>query len=300
MLSLEPRTSNLEQSMNFFYVPPEFAAYGRARVVILPVPYEASTSYGKGTASGPEAIHRASSQVELYDEVGERHPYECGIHSCAPVDLQGMVGEAAMERIAAALAPHLTARKFPVVLGGEHSITSGVMRAVRGAFPDVGVVQLDAHGDLRSSYEGSPWGHASVMRRVVEMGCPTVGIGIRSLCAEERDCIREQRLPRWFAHQVVGRTDWIAPAIAAVPRRVFLTLDVDVFDVSLMPSTGTPEPGGMGWYEVLAFLERLFAEREVVGMDVVELAPRAGDHGSDFLVAKLIYKAIGYLTIGHL
>lgn len=282
--------------MNYFDVPPESAAYDTARVVILPVPFEASTSYGKGTASGPEAIHRASTQVELYDEVGDRHPYECGIHSCDPVDLRTATGAAVMERVASALAPHLAAKKFPVVLGGEHSLTSGVMRAVRAAFPDVGVVQLDAHGDLRSSYEQSPWSHACVMRRLVEMGCPTVGVGIRSLCAEERDYIREHRLPRWFAHQVVGRTDWIAPAIATMPRRVFLTLDVDVFDVSLMPSTGTPEPGGMGWYEVVTFLERLFAEREVVGMDVVELAPRQGDHGSDFLVAKLIYKAIGFLT----
>lgn len=280
--------------MNYFDVPPESADYASARVVILPVPYEASTTYGKGTAGGPEAVRIASQQVELYDEVLDREPYQVGIHSLPPMTFPTARGEAALEQIRETLFPHCRAGKWPVVIGGEHSLTTGVVRAVRERTPDVGIVQLDAHGDLRDTYEGSPWSHACVMRRLVEMGCPTVGVGMRSCCPEERDLIRTRALPRWFAHQVVGQTRWIGDAIAATPSRVFLTLDVDVFDPSIIPATGTPEPGGLGWYEVLAFLERLFAEREVVGMDVVELAPRPEAHAADFTVAKLIYKAIGY------
>ncbi|MBI4366467.1 MAG: agmatinase [Deltaproteobacteria bacterium] len=278
----------------YFDVPPEFSRYDSSRFVILPVPYEASTSYGHGAARGPAAILSASRQVELYDEVSDSEPFRAGIHSLPPVAVDGAVGAAAMERIAAAVRPHLRAGKFPIVLGGEHSLTTGVVRAVRDHAPEVGVVQCDAHGDLRDTYQDSPWSHACVMRRLAEMGCPTVGVGIRSCCPEERDFMRHARLPRWFAHEIVGHEQWIDEVIAATPPRVFVTFDVDVFDPGIMSATGTPEPGGLGWYPVLAFLKRLFAAREVVGMDVVELAPQPHNHAADFLVAKLIYKTIGF------
>ena len=209
-----------------------------------------------------------------------------------------MTGEAAIIRVEAAVAQTLEREKWPLVLGGEHSITSGAVRACRAKYPELGVVQLDAHGDLRDTYEGSPWSHACVMRRIVDMGCPTVGIGIRSICAEEKALIRELKLPRWFAYEMAGSEAWIDEALAATPQQIFLTIDVDGFDPALIRATGTPEPGGMAWYPTLRFLRRLFAEREVVGADIVELAPQSGDHASDLTVARLAYKLIGYLSQG--
>jgi agmatinase len=269
-----------------------------ARVVVLPVPFEATTSYGTGTAQGPQAILQASAHVELYDEELQCDPSRMGIATADAVDCADLVGEAMVTCVAQHVAQIASRGQWPLVLGGEHAITTGCVRGCLDGVPDLGVVQIDAHGDLRDTYEGTPWSHACVMRRIMELGCPTVGVGLRAICEEEAQLIAAQQLPRWFAHDMVARNDWMDAAIAACPPRVFLTLDIDGLDPTLVRATGTPEPGGLQWHPLLAFLRRLFAEREVVGADIVELAPQAGDHASDFITARLAYKMIGYLSVG--
>lgn len=276
-----------------FLDPPDEGC-SNPRVAILPVPLEATTSYGHGTAAGPAAILEASCQVEFYDEELDREPYRVGLTTCPAVDFSGVTGADAIARIDTAVSEILGRGQWPLALGGEHALTTGGVRACLRRHPGMGVLQVDAHGDLRAEYEGSPWSHASVMRRIVELGCPTVGVGLRSICPEERDLIRAQRLPRWFAYQMAGSDAWMTDAIAALPAKVFLTIDVDGLDPSIIRATGTPEPGGIGWYPLLQFLRRVFQEREVVGADVVELAPAPNDHASNFTVAKLVYKVIGY------
>lgn len=268
------------------------------RVEVIPVPYEATTSYGKGTANGPAAIINASAQVEFFDEELNIEPQKIGIITRPALEIKER-GEGAIKQISKAVSDSLNAGRWPMVLGGEHSITTGCVMACKEKYPDLGVLQIDAHGDLRNEYEGSPWSHASVMRRIVDMGCPTVGVGLRAICSEERALIQEKRLPRWFAHQVNNANNseaWIAEAIDALPKHVFITFDVDGLDPSIIRATGTPEPGGMMWHPTMRLLRELFSKRTVVGADVVELAPEKGDHASDFATARLVYKIIGYLA----
>lgn len=275
-------------------VPAETAAYDSAKVVILPCPYEHTTSYGKGTADGPTAIIRASGNMELFDEELWAEPYAVGIHTAAPVEFGNKRGEAAIHEIAARVEQLYKDKKMPCILGGEHSISTGSIMAAHKFYPNLTVVQVDAHGDLRQEFHDTPWSHASIMRRVVEMGIPTVGVGIRSICEEEAVLIREKQLPRIFAHEIDAQGEWITRALSHIKGPVFLTYDVDGIDPSLIPATGTPEPGGLSWQQSNAFLKALFSSKQVVGMDFVELAPIADSVSSDFVVAKLVYKAIGY------
>ncbi|MBI4237280.1 MAG: agmatinase [Deltaproteobacteria bacterium] len=281
-----------------FLDPPDDGA-AVPRIGILPVPFEATTSYGQGTAAGPAAILEASCQVEFYDEELDCEPYRVGLQTLPAVNFSGVVGADAIARIDTAMSGILANEQWPLALGGEHAMTTGCVRACLRRHPGLGVLQIDAHGDLRAAYEDSPWSHASVMRRIVELGCPTVGVGLRSICPEEREFIRANRLPRWFAYQMAANDDWMDAAIAALPAKIFLTVDVDGIDPSLIRATGTPEPGGIGWWPLLRFLRRVFQQREVVGADVVELAPTANDHTSNFTVAKLAYKLIGYWGISR-
>lgn len=277
-----------------FLDPPADAACEHPKVLIIPAPYEATTSYGQGTGQGPQAILEASAQVEFYDDELDCEPFRVGIATTPSVDFTGVSGEAAIHRVEASVAAALKRGAWPLVLGGEHSITTGAVRACRAQHPAMGVVQIDAHADLRESYGGTTWSHASVMRRILQLGCPSVGIGIRALCQEERTVIRECHLPRWFGYQVAQDDTWMDAAIAACPPEVFLTFDVDGLDPSILRATGTPVPGGLQWYPTLRFLRRLFQARRVVGADVVELAPTDGDHASNFVAAQLTYKLIGY------
>jgi agmatinase len=282
-------------SDRFFDLPPEHSDDERGRVAILPVPWERTTSYGRGTAEGPEAIRRASRQVELVDEQSGAEPFRLGIASLpaflpAAHDLAEALAELQEEA-----ERHLRAGKFLVALGGEHSLTAATARAARRVAGEVGIVQLDAHADLRQSYEGTPHSHACVMRRLVEEGAATLAVGLRAFSAEERELIRELSLPviwGWELEQAASRFEAL---LEHLPRRVYLTLDVDYFDPAIMPATGTPVPGGGAWYPTLALLRTLFREKEVVAMDLVELAPIPGHHAADFLAASLLYKCLGYL-----
>lgn len=271
--------------------------YQTASVAVLPVPFERTTSYGKGTAAGPAAIIRASQAMELYDEELDAEPYLQGIATLPPFVPEAFEMEPAMRELEAEALRHMEAGKFLVTLGGEHSISIAPIRAARRAFGDVGVVQFDAHADLRTEFDGTPYSHASVMRRTVEDGFATLAIGIRSLSRPEVDFARERDLPIVWGHQLPAfDVEQFSALLAALPEQVYLTFDIDFFDPSLIPATGTPEPGGGLWPPTLALLRRLFRDKVVVAMDVVELAPIGGQPASDFLTSKLIYKCLGYRT----
>ncbi|WP_413167238.1 agmatinase [Capilliphycus salinus ALCB114379] len=271
-----------------------------AQIAILPIPFEATTSYRKGCQKGPEALLDASHQLECYDDELDREVcFAVGIYTHPPIaDTRSQaVSSEEMLRVTQQTVYDLAkSGKFVIALGGEHSITAGVVAGYQQLSDEpFTVVQIDAHGDLRYEYEGTIHNHACVMRRVVEMGLPTVQVGIRSLCIEEAHLIKEKQLPVFWAREIATQPDWIEKAIAAIPtKRVFLTIDLDGIDPSSMPGVGTPEPGGLNWYGLLAFLRRLFTTHTVIGCDVMELAPVADCVVSEFTAAKLTYKLIGY------
>jgi agmatinase len=267
-------------------------------VAILPVPFERTTSYGKGAAAGPAAILRASQAMELWDEELESEPYRIGISTLPPFLPDAFDLEAALAELQAECHRHLKAGKFLVTLGGEHSLSIAPIRAARQVHGEIGVVQFDAHADLRAEYDGTPYSHASVMRRVHEAGIPHVAVGVRSLSKPEAELVREINLPILWGHELGRAEARFGPLIAALPQKVYLTFDIDYFDPALVPATGTPEPGGGDWRGALGMLRTLFETKTVVAMDVVELAPFAPLPASDFLAAKLVYKCLAYLAAG--
>lgn len=285
----------------------EFAtSYDQARVVILPIPYEATTTYRRGCENGPDAILDASQQVEVYDEELDREIWEVGIATHdAIADTRNdrkVTAEEMLKVTQETVYKLVSDGKFVISLGGEHSITTGIVEAYRQANPGEAftVVQIDAHGDLRFEYEGSIHNHACIMRRVVEMGLPTVQVGIRSICKEEADLIKEKSLVVFRAREMATQPDWMARAWASIQtRKVFLTIDLDGIDPTLIPGVGTPEPGGLNWYSLLTFLQHIFQNHEVVGCDVMELAPIVDSVVSEFTAAKLVYKLIGYQAIAQ-
>jgi len=275
-------------------LPEPFADPARSRVAIIPVPYDGTSTWLKGADRGPEAIIDASAHLELYDIETGTEPYRRGVLTDAPVS-EGTTPEAMAQAVEQRVAGHLQKGRFPVVLGGEHSVAIGAMRAAAARYAGVSFLQLDAHADLRPEYEGSPYNHACVMARARELG-PIVQVGIRSLDASELQGLDPRRV--FYAERLRGRRGWARQVVRSLGRQVYLTLDLDVFDPSIMPSTGTPEPGGLGWYQVLELAARLFREREVVGCDVVELAP-SSNRTPDFLAAKLVYKLLAYRFQGE-
>jgi agmatinase len=266
-----------------------------SRFHVIPVPFEETVSYGGGTNAGPEAIIAASSQLELYDNTGI--PAEYGIHTQEEVRrLEGEPLERFFSRISGAASAALAAGAVPVTLGGEHSVTFAPVAACADRFSRIGVIQFDAHADLRSSYGGSSYSHASVMRRITEeLKLPLYQIGLRSICTEEADYIS--------GHQILGITAEEAAAGELTrlqlpedfPEAVYITVDVDGLDPSIMPATGTPVPGGLGWYQLMGMLKSICAQRRVVGCDVVELSPIAGLHFCEFTAAQLVYNLMGFI-----
>ncbi|HEX6939960.1 MAG TPA: agmatinase [Longimicrobiales bacterium] len=286
---------------NFLGLDEAASGFERARAVILPVPYEATTSFGAGAARGPSAILEASRYIELYDQELDAEPYEVGVATLPSLELTGAGPAEAVAELRAAYDALLDAApdKFVIMLGGEHSITSAPVlawadRLKRDGGRRLSVLQIDAHTDLRPEYEGSPYSHASVMHRVHER-VNIVAVGIRALTREERELARRSDdIHLFFADDIHDGEAWMDDVLARLGDDVYITFDVDGLDPSLVPSTGTPEPGGLSWYPTLKLLRRVFRERNVVAADVVELAPIPGMHAPDFLVAKLVYKMIGY------
>lgn len=280
---------------NFLGIPDDEARYETARGVVVPVPWEATVSYGAGTAKGPAAILDASRYVELYDEVLREEPYrKGGIHTAPAVDGSGGDPVAFLDGLESVAARLFADGKFPVFLGGEHSLTTAPVRAARAAFEDLSVLQFDAHADLRESYEGTPWSHACVMRRVHELGVPAVPIGIRAISVEEAEFVHDEGLPVFWSHRIAHGEEWMDTVLNTLSDTVYITFDVDYFDPSLIPATGTPEPGGGFWHETMRFLGYVFQDKNVVGMDVVELAPIEGLHAPDFVIARLVHRCLGY------
>lgn len=265
--------------------------------VILPVPYDLTSSWMKGADRGPRALLEASAYVELYDIETDGEPWLRGIETGAPVECGGSPEELAA-LVRRRVAETIGRGALPVVLGGEHSVTIGAVEAAAAASLAAGrpfsVLQIDAHADTRESYHGSSYNHACVMARAREHG-PIVQVGIRAIDAAERAGLDEERVV--WAHEIVaarggGDTAWMDRAIEGLAEDVYLTIDLDAFDPSLVPATGTPEPGGLEWYEVNELVRRLVARRRLVGFDVVELLPQHGHHASDFLAAKLVYRVL--------
>ncbi len=295
-----PKNQASETRSGFMGLQPERTHYNSSRAAILPVPFERTTSYGQGTSRGPEAILEASAYLETWDEELGLDPSLAGIATlptCDPRDEDLATALAQIE--SAALAP-LRDGKFLVTLGGEHTLTAATARAARRATGrPLGVVQFDAHADLRHEYMGTPYSHACVMRRLIEEGFPTLAIGLRSLSTGEAQFAESQALPILWAHQMARHPNQtesrLLDHLANLPEEIYLTFDIDYFDPALVPATGTVEPGGGSWYPALNLLRLLFQHKKVVAMDLVELAPIPGHPASDFLAAKLIYKCLGYL-----
>lgn len=284
---------------NFLGLAPEYTDAKRAGVFVLPIPFEATVSYGGGTAQGPEAIIAASQQVELYDREFDAEPaLEYGVLTLAPLDLPDD-SLAAVNAIADATAEAAASGKLIVGLGGEHTVSVGFGRGLLAALGGpVTLVQIDAHADLRDEYEGSPYSHACIARRLVEEQTveQVLQLGIRSVCTEEVEFARQNpdRVRIWYAEDVHAG-GWQAELAERLSgKRVFLTIDVDGLDPAIVPATGTPEPDGLTWVETLDIVRTVCQSAQIVGIDCVELAPYAGQHAADFAVAKLLYKTITY------
>lgn len=264
---------------------------GDARFHIIPVPFERTVSYGGGTAEGPSAILKASWQLEKWE--GKSKPCAEGILTREPVDCSGEA-EAVMQRIADANAEVLKLGKMPITIGGEHTVTYGVMRGFQQAgFTDIGVVQIDAHADLRESYEGDPLSHACAMKRVVDLGIPLFQLGNRAYCEAEIATREKHGVYYLDADDLVPDNVGEFTLPADFPENVFFTLDIDGMDPSVFPSTGTPVPGGLGWYQALSLFESVAKQRRIVGFDIMEFAPIPGFHAYDFAAAMLMYKMMG-------
>lgn len=274
----------------------ENCSFEESAVTILPVPYERTVSFGTGTSKGPQSIIMASRCLELYDEELECEPCEVGIHTMDEseydVDPEEMVNS-----VSDLYTEILERDKFIITVGGEHSVTNGPVRSLHDKYGDFSVFSIDAHCDLRDSYGGTSYSHACVMRRAAELDLNIVQAGIRSLSSEEAEFLSgNDNINVFFAKDiaVTNIERIIGEILASLKDRVYISVDLDGFDPSLIPSTGTPEPGGLNWYQVLSLLQGIFKMKDVIGMDVVELAPAPGNLSPDVLAAKLIYKSIGY------
>ena len=277
------------------------SSYEASRVVILPIPYEATTTYRKGCENGPDALLEASVQLEYYDDELDRETcWDARIYTHSSIadtrDGQSVSAEKMLSVTRDTVSQLIQDDKFVIALGGEHSITTGIVDAYRLASSEpFTVIQIDAHGDMRHEYEGSIHNHACVMRRILDMGLPTLPIAIRAVCKEEADLIKEKSLSVIWAREIAKDPDWIEKAIARIStERVFITIDLDGIDPALIPGVGTPEPGGLNWYALTTFLRRVFETHQVIGCDVMELAPLGDSVVSQFTAAKLVYKLIGY------
>ena len=276
---------------SFGDLPGEYSNLRGARIVIVPVPYDQTSTWIKGADKGPAAIIEASTNMELYDIETDCEVYRKGIFTADALKVGGLLPEDMIEMVTEEVRHYIEKEKFTVVVGGEHSVSIGSIRAHAENNKDITVLQLDAHSDLRNEYNGSKYNHACVMARVRE-ACPIVQVGIRSMDSSEKEFIDRGRV--FFAEDIHNRTDWINEAVGKLSKKVYITIDLDVFDPSIMPSTGTPEPGGLLWYDVLRLLKTVSDKKDIVGFDVVELCPNEKNKAPDFLAAKLIYKMLSY------
>ncbi|HMR00737.1 MAG TPA: agmatinase [Ignavibacteria bacterium] len=283
---------------NFLAIEKEYSSYENSKVVILSAPYEKTTSYGKGTAKGPGAILEASHYVEFFDEETEKEVcFDIGIAAIEPMKFGKLRGKKALELIYGNVNEHIKNGKFVITLGGEHSISTAPIQAHFDNYPELSILHFDAHSDLREEYEGSKYSHASFAARVAEFSSDITQVGIRAQCKEEFEFIKNKGINTFYAHQIRNEGfdgTLIEKIVSTLKNNVYITFDVDYFDPSIMPSTGTPEPNGFYWDETMRLLWKVCEERNLVGFDVVELAPQKDYAFPDFMTAKLIYKILNY------
>ena len=283
---------------SFLATPPEEGLLSEARVALLPVPYDGTVTFKSGAREGPRAIIEASFHLEDYDPELNADPSLAGIHTAAFLEPTPGAPDQMLERVRQAVSDLSKEGRLVGVLGGEHSIAVGGVKALLSRYPDLSVLFLDAHADLRDEYMGTARGNASVARRMLDM-CPLVEVGVRSLSLEERDFIRENDVPCFMATGDVLDAGTIGEVVSRLSPRVYVSLDLDVLDPSLMQAVGTPEPGGLMWQELLTLLRRVCEERQVVGFDVSELCPGEGPSSCQYTAAALVYKLIGYATLPY-
>jgi N1-aminopropylagmatine ureohydrolase len=267
--------------------------FAGARVVILPIPLDRTTSYVPGTRTGPHEILVASSHMELWDEETQTDVHSIGIYTLPEMELPFASMDEVVCEIRRVASELVNRDKFPIVLGGEHSITPPVVAAVAARHPDLAVLQIDAHADLRESFMGTPHNHACAMRRTLEFA-PLTQVGIRSLSPEEAAAIGGLRTTVFYDYNMRADPHWMDRVVDSLKGPVYITIDVDGLDPAIMPATGTPEPGGLSWYELLGLLKKVIEQRTVVGCDLVELSPISANVAPNFLCAKLIYKILSY------
>ena len=284
-----------ETYLNYGGIESPFSSKDTSRIAVIPVPYDLTTTYVAGTKHGPGAIIEASTHMELYDEELDKETYQIGIYTHQPIAVSDKKPEEMLHMVSETVSSEIESDRLPVMLGGEHSISVGAVRELVRAYPDLSVLQLDAHADLRDTYEGTPYNHACVGRRISEL-CPLVQVGIRSMCKEEADFKRSSKVITISDYDIKRSKTALEGAINALTDHVYITLDLDVLDPAIMPAVGTPEPGGLNWFETIQFLKLLSERKQIVSFDVVELCPQAGNVAPDFLAAKLIYRMMGYIA----
>jgi agmatinase len=272
---------------------PTTTNFEKARVVILPIPLDRTTSYVPGTRTGPHEILVASSHMELWDEETQTDVHGIGIYTLPEMEFPFSRMDEIVEEIRRVVAELLKRDKFPMILGGEHSITGPIVKAVAAKHRNLSVLQIDAHADMRDTFMGTPHNHACAMRRVSECAAVTQ-VGIRSLSPEEAEAIPSLPTKVFYDFNMRQQADWMDRVVDSLGETVYITIDVDGMDPAIMPATGTPEPGGLSWYELLALLRKTIEKRKVVGCDIVELAPMPGNVAPNFLCAKLVYKILSY------
>ena len=286
--------------MNFGGIDDErYSNFDTAEVLILPVSYEGTVSYGTGTGAGAMAIVDASRNMELYEEETDSEVYKVGIHTL-PEFTARETPEVMMSELYGYTKKLLELNKFICMLGGEHSVSAPIIKAHNEKYGNLSVLQIDAHADLRDEYDGTPHSHASIMARVVkDLRIPSVQVGIRSISGDEARSLRDGLPTKIFwARDIAGKTDWIDDAVDSLTENVYLTIDIDGLDPSIVPTTGTPEPGGLGWYETLTLIRKLAEKKRVVGMDLVEYSYFENYDSPAFLCAKLVYKSLAYIFDG--
>lgn len=278
---------------NFCGLPQNHSNYKDSSIVIIPVPFDKTSTWGKGADKGPKAIIDASRNMELYDIETASEVYKRGIHTSKAII--SSTPAAMVKSVYSRTGKYISDGKFTVVLGGEHSVSFGSIKAHAETFKDMSILHLDAHSDMRDSYEGSKYNHACVMARAKEVTDTIVSVGIRSMDSSELGNINKKNI--FYASDIRKNKNWMEQAVKRLTGNVYITIDLDVFDPSIMPSTGTPEPGGLGWYEVLELLQRVSKKKNIVGFDIMELCPSSVDKAPDFLAAKLIYKLLSFKFI---
>jgi agmatinase len=274
-------------------LPKELTSFESSKIVIVPVPYDGTTTWNKGSEKGPKAIIEASHNLEMYDIDTDSEVHKLGIHTAEPVT-EASSPEAMVEEVYSRTKALFKKKKFPVILGGEHSVSIGAFRAASEHFSDLTILQFDAHADIRDELNGSKYNHQCVMARASELA-PVVQVGIRSMSAAEREDIKPDRV--FYAMQIYDQSTWMYELLNKLSRNVYITIDLDVLNPSIMSSTGTPEPGGMNWFDIINILKKISEQVNIVGFDITELVPNKDNKAPDYLTAKLIYTLLTYKFI---